>query len=181
MRFAPEADGTLYASVDVAGVPRSAPKPDDSSISIVRRWYTPDGKPWKPGPLAEGEVLVAARRIEAKEKMPDALVVDLLPAGLEVENLNLVDPDQWSDVTIDGVTLSDRGGAAEVRHEEYRDDRYVAAVELHRGSPARLFYLVRAVTPGTYIVPPPQVEDMYRPELRGVGQAVPESVTVEQP
>ena len=54
-------------------------------------------------------------------------------------------------------------------------------MKLYRGSPARLFYLVRAVTPGTYVVPPPQVEDMYRPELRGVGPAVPESVTVEQP
>ena len=70
---------------------------------------------------------------------------------------------------------------AEVQHEEYRDDRYVAAVKLYQGSPARLFYLVRAVTPGTYVVPPPQAEDMYRPELRGVGPAVPESVTVEQP
>ena len=181
VRFAPVSDHAVYASIDVAGVPRTAPKPDDSSISIVRRWYTPDGKPWKPGPLKEGEVLVAALRIEAKEAMPDALVVDLLPAGLEVENLNLADPEQWADVTIDGVTLSERGGAAEVQHEEYRDDRYVAAVKLYQGSPARLFYLVRAVTPGTYVVPPPQAEDMYRPELRGVGPAVPESVTVEQP
>ena len=71
--------------------------------------------------------------------------------------------------------------AAEARHEEYRDDRYIAALKLDRGSTARVFYLVRAVTPGTYIVPPPLVEDMYRPDLRGVGRAVPERITVVQP
>lgn len=181
VRFAVEAENEVFATVDVAGIPRTAPEPDDSSISITRRWYTPDGKPWTPRPLKEGEVLVAALRIEAKEQMPDALVVDLLPAGLEVENLNLADPDQWADVVIDGITLSERGDAAEVQHEEYRDDRYVAAVKLYAGSTAQLFYLVRAVTPGTYVVPPPQAEDMYRPELRGTGKAVPAAVTVEQP
>ena len=124
---------------------------------------------------------MAALRIEARESMPDALVVDLLPAGLEVENLNLTPPEQWADVSIEGTSLSERGGAAELLHEEYRDDRYVAAIKLYEGQTARLFYLVRAVTPGTYVVPSPQVEDMYRPELRGVGRAVPATVTVVQP
>ncbi len=181
VRFVPESDGQLFASIDVAGIPRAAPEPDDSSISVKRTWYNPDGTAWKPGPLREGQVLVAALRIEAREAIPDALVVDLLPAGLEVENLNLSDPEQWADVVVDGVTLSERGGSAEIGHEEYRDDRYVAAVKLYGGQTAQLFYLVRAVTPGTYVVPPPQAEDMYRPELRGVGKAVPATVTVVQP
>jgi uncharacterized protein YfaS (alpha-2-macroglobulin family) len=40
---------------------------------------------------------------------------------------------------------------------------------------------VRAVTPGTYTVPPPLVEDMYRPQLRGVGKSTPATITVVQP
>ncbi|MEW5725891.1 MAG: hypothetical protein AB1896_22470 [Thermodesulfobacteriota bacterium] len=35
---------------------------------------------------------------------------------------------------------------------------------------AHLFYLVRAVTPGTFVAPPGLVESMYRPEIRGVGR-----------
>ncbi|MDE2382884.1 MAG: hypothetical protein KGL71_11845, partial [Xanthomonadaceae bacterium] len=70
---------------------------------------------------------------------------------------------------------------ASLNHEEFRDDRYVAALKLQAGSPAKLFYLVRAVTPGSYTVPPPLVEDMYRPELRGVGKSVPDRITVVQP
>ncbi len=181
VRYTPQAEAPVFASVDVAGVPRAAPAPDDKQVSVQRSWYNPDGTAWKPGPLKEGQVLVAALRIEAREAMPDALVVDLLPAGLEVENLNLTDPEQWSDVSIDGTSLGERGDAAQLLHEEYRDDRYVAAVKLYAGQPARLFYLVRAVTPGTYVVPSPQAEDMYRPELRGVGRAVPATVTVVQP
>ena len=62
--------------------------------------------------------------------MPDALVTDLLPAGLEIENFNLGDAKQWAGVVVDGIEIADRDEAAEVRHEEYRDDRYVAALKL---------------------------------------------------
>lgn len=113
--------------------------------------------------------------------MPDALLTDLLPAGLEIENFNLGDAKQWADVVVDGLNVNDRGDAATLRHEEFRDDRYVAAVKLSRGSTAKVFYLVRAVTPGTYTVPPPLVEDMYRPDLRGVGRSYPTTLTVVQP
>ncbi len=34
-----------------------------------------------------------------------------------------------------------------------------------------MYYLVRAVTPGTYLVPSVSFEDMYSLELRAVGQA----------
>lgn len=176
-----EAEAPVFAALDVAGIPREAPAPDDSQVSIVRSWYNPDGTPWKPGPLKEGQVLVAALRIEAREAMPDALVEDRLPAGLEIENLNLTDPAQWEGISIDGTLLSERAFAADVAHEEYRDDRYVAALRLHPGQAARLFYLVRAVTPGTYGVPPPQVSDMYRPQLRGTGRAVPATVSIGAP
>jgi len=44
-----------------------------------------------------------------------------------------------------------------------------------------VFYLVRAVSPGTFRVPPPQVEDMYRPEVRGVGANPVKTIQVVQP
>ncbi|HEX5756823.1 MAG TPA: alpha-2-macroglobulin family protein, partial [Arenimonas sp.] len=181
LRLHSTAASPLFVSVDVAGVPSVAPKADDSAVSVQRRWFHADGKPWQGGPLREGQSLVAALRVESRETMADALLVDLLPAGLEIENLNLTDPAQWSDVVIEGVTLSERSDAAQIQHEEYRDDRYVAALKLQAGQPAQLFYLVRAVTPGTYVAPPPQVEDMYRPMLRGVGEPRPASITVLEP
>jgi hypothetical protein len=179
--FAPTGKTPLYASFEIAGVPRTAPAPDESVIKVVRRWYTTDGKPWTGGALEEGAALIVAVSVSSNSAMPDALLTDLLPAGLEIENFNLGDAKQWADVVVDGISITDREEAADVRHEEYRDDRYVAALKLDRGGTARVFYLVRAVTPGIYTVPPSLVEDMYRPELRGIGKATPASITVTPP
>ena len=179
--FEPQGTPPLYASLEIAGVPRTAPPADKSTIGIERTWYTTDGKPWTPKPIPEGEALIVALKITADQNMPDALLTDLLPAGLEIENFNLSDAKQWADVVVDGIEISDRSSAANVLHEEYRDDRFVAALKLSSGQTARVFYLVRAVTPGTYTVPPSLVEDMYRPQLRGVGKSTPATITVVQP
>jgi uncharacterized protein YfaS (alpha-2-macroglobulin family) len=181
VRFTPKGKPPLYALVDIAGVPSTLPTPDDSKISVVRSYYTTDGKEWKGGPLKEGDALIVGLKIESKEAVHDALIVDLLPAGVEIENFNLSDAKQWADVVVDGIQLTDRSSAATVKHEEFRDDRYVAAIDLDQGSAAHVFYLVRAVTPGTYGVPPPLVQDMYRPQIRGIGKSVPASIKVIQP
>ncbi|KER82141.1 alpha-2-macroglobulin family protein, partial [Xanthomonas arboricola] len=178
VQFAPQGEAPMYASLEVAGIPRSAPEQDTRNLSVERSWYTTDGKPWTPRALKEGEALIVRVTITANSDMPDALLTDLLPAGLEIENFNLGDAKQWADVVVDGIGISERSSAADVKHEEFRDDRYVAALALSSGSKAQLYYLVRAVTPGTYTVPPSLVEDMYRPELRGVGRSTPATMTV---
>jgi uncharacterized protein YfaS (alpha-2-macroglobulin family) len=131
--------------------------------------------------LKEGDALIVGLKLEARETMPDAILVDLLPGGLEIENFNLTDARQWADVVVGGITLSDRSSAAEVEHEEFRDDRYVAALRLSQGQQAHVFYLVRAVSPGSYRVPPPLVEDMYRPEIRGIGRSGVTTIEVQSP
>lgn len=181
LRFVPTTPPPYYVSMEVAGIPREAPPVDKSAIDIVRTYYTTDGKPWEGNKLAEGDSLIVLLTVKTSQPMPDALVTDLLPAGLEIENFNLGDAKQWAGVVIDGIEIANRDRASEIRHEEFRDDRYAAALKLDRYDTARLFYLVRAVTPGTYAVPPPQAEDMYRPELRGTGARTPATITVTQP
>ncbi len=177
----PAGKATVFATLDIAGIPQKAPAPDASQIDVRRSYFTTDGKPWSGDTLKEGDSLIVELTIEPKMDMPDALVTDLLPGGLEVENLNLGGAGQWEGIVIDGISLDQHTGAADIVHEEYREDRYAAALKLRRGSAAHLFYLVRAVTPGHYSVPPPLVEDMYRPAVRGIGNAVPARLTVVEP
>lgn len=177
----PTGPAPIFATLDVAGIPNSAPAPDDSQIDVRRSYFTTDGKPWNGTQLKEGDTLIVELDIEARMDIPDALVTDLLPGGLEVENLNLGGAQQWAGVVIDGINLDQHDAAAQVLHEEYRDDRYAAALNLSRGDAAHVFYLVRAVTPGTYTVPPPLVEDMYRPAIRGIGKVEPTKITVIEP
>ena len=177
----PAGQATVFATLDIAGIPHQPPAADASQVDVRRSYFTTDGKPWDGDTLKEGDSLIVELTIEARADMPDALVTDLLPGGLEVENLNLGGAQQWEGVVIDGIDMEQHTGAADLVHEEYRDDRYAAALHLRRGDAAHVFYLVRAVTPGVYNVPPPLAEDMYRPALRGIGTATPAKVTVVEP
>lgn len=173
--------GSAWLSFEVAGIPARAPAADARHVQVSRSYFHPDGRPFEGDRLREGQLLVARVELVANRAMPEALLTELLPAGLELENFNLSDPQQWADVSIDGVALSERGQHAALRHEGFLDDRYVAALKLEAGRRARIYYLVRAVSPGHFNVPPPQVEDMYRPYLRGVGTAQPATLDVVQP
>lgn len=177
----PAGKATVFATFDVAGIPSKAPAADASQVDVRRSYFTTDGKPWTGDTLKEGDSLIVELTIEARMNMPDAMVTDLLPGGLEVENLNLGGAQQWEGVVIDGIDMDQHTGAADIVHEEYRDDRYDAALRLQRGQAAHVFYLVRAVTPGTYTVPPPLVEDMYRPAVRGIGAIPLASLKVVEP
>jgi uncharacterized protein YfaS (alpha-2-macroglobulin family) len=179
-RITPSGGFPLYAIEEAAGIPTTFEATSSDALSIRRRYFTPDGKPWTGGRLAEGDILIARLDVAAAEPIADALVVDLVPGGLEVENLNLTDPIVWGAVEVDGIALADRYARTAPRYEEYRDDRYVAALELHGGE-ATLLYLLRAVSPGSFTVPPPLVEDMYRPTLRAVGEPVPARLEVGPP
>ncbi|HEY1589371.1 MAG TPA: alpha-2-macroglobulin [Rhodanobacter sp.] len=178
---APTSQAAIFATLDVAGIPQKAPAADPSQIDVRRSYFTTDGKPWTGDQLKEGDTLIVELTIEARMDLPNALVTDLLPGGLEVENLNLSGAQQWAGVVIDGIDLDQHTSAANIVHEEYRDDRYAAALNLTRGDAAHVFYLVRAVTPGSYNVPPPLVEDMYRPAVRGIGKVDPAKITVVEP
>ena len=88
------------------------------------------------------------------------LVTDLLPAGFEIDNPKLVK-------SADLAAFEWLPETADVAHTEFRDDRFVAALN-RTGNDERDFtlaYVVRAVSPGRYAHPAAQVEDMYRPHL----------------
>lgn len=164
---------TIYASLEVIGNHASIPAPYSNGFSIRRGYFTLDGKPIELRELKGGELVVVRLNVGSDFHSPDALVIDLLPAGLELENQNLANASvDLSKVAIDGEQLSEWRDKAQVEHVEYRDDRFVAALTIDRHRARDLFYLARAVTPGTYRVPPPYVEDMYRPYYQAQGTTV---------
>ncbi|OVZ62290.1 alpha-2-macroglobulin [Pigmentiphaga sp. NML030171] len=157
----------LFVEVDVQGYPRQAEAPRASGVTIARSWYESDGRPWNGRPLQTGEMLIVKLDVASDRRIEDALVVDRVPAGLEVENMNLSQGPDMADWKVGGVQVSEALNDTRIKHREYRDDRYVAAVAIQ--GPVTVFYRVRVVTPGRFVVPAPVVEDMYRPEIRAVG------------
>jgi uncharacterized protein YfaS (alpha-2-macroglobulin family) len=111
--------------------------------------------------VRKNDTLVVVVEGEAQADIEhQALVVDLLPAGFEIENARLEDARSIAEM----AWLPKLSAA---RHLEYRDDRFVAALDLKgKSRKFAVAYLVRAVTPGTYRLPAAHVEDMYRPQYR---------------
>jgi uncharacterized protein YfaS (alpha-2-macroglobulin family) len=166
----------LWVEVEAGGYPTKAPAPSSDKMSIERKWFKPDGKPWNGGTLKVGDMLLVRLKASAPQRIEDAMIVDHIPAGLEVENLNLSQGPQAGEFSVEGINLASAMANESIKHREFRDDRFVAAVRL-QGEPLHLFYMLRVVTPGRFAVPGTFGEDMYRPGIRAYGP-VPEAITV---
>ena len=169
IRLQSKADSPLYTAFEITGYSKQAPAEDVTKINVQRTLYDTQGKRLGKRPLRVGELLVAHLSIISDRHVENGLVVDLLPAGLEIENLNLTQGETLENLKIDGVDPMQAMNHTAIKHQEYRDDRFAAALALSPHRSSSLFYLVRVVSPGEYMVPPPFAEDMYDPEWRGIG------------
>ena len=86
------------------------------------------------------------------------MVDDALPAGFEIDNPSLIRSGDIREL--------DWLDTAEARHAEFRQERFLAAVDWRSDKPFRLAYIVRAISPGSYHHPAASAEDMYRPAFR---------------
>lgn len=156
---------TSWLRLSASGLPAGEPAPYAEGIALVRRYFDLDGKALDPAHLKAGQTLVVTLDGEVRtDGAVQLLVADLLPAGFELENAALGPSRSAGELP----WLSQ---LSETEHVELRDDRYVAALDLGERRSFSLAYLVRAVTPGDYRLPPPVAEDMVRPTLRARGEA----------
>ena len=163
---------TLYQQLTLSGYPRQAPAAVGNGMQIRREYLGMNGQPLDLHNLRSGDLVLVHLALKAEDRVPDALVVDLLPAGLELENQNLASSSaSLQDSGSEVQNLLSQMQQADIQHMEFRDDRFVAAVPVNEGQPVTLVYLARAVTPGTYQVPVPMVESMYVPQWRATGAA----------
>lgn len=174
-----EGKGSLYVQRTLVGYPEQAPVRISQGMSVTRSWFNADGKPLDPAEVKVGDLVVVRLNVSSEQTVPDALLVEMLPAGFELENPALGTSIKLEELSIEGKPAWQSEWNDYLKHQEFRDDRYTAALDLSEGGNQQLVYLMRAVTPGRYQVPPTQVEDMYRPELRAVGQDIHE-VTISE-
>ncbi|WP_022703621.1 alpha-2-macroglobulin family protein [Pseudorhodobacter ferrugineus] len=143
------------------GVPDVPGPAGGNGYAITRSYFTEDGTRVS---LADG-VTAGSRYVVVLEVIPFGnaearlMVADPLPAGFEIDNPNLlrggdVGGFEWLDVQND------------VAHSEFRQDRFLTAVDWSSSNTLRLAYVVRAVSPGSFHHPAASVEDMYRPDYR---------------
>jgi uncharacterized protein YfaS (alpha-2-macroglobulin family) len=160
----------LFLEVSAEGYPVQPLPPQDDRIVLERTWWSADGQALTNRQFKTGDTVIVRVKVNARQRIKDALIVERVPAGMEVENLNLSQGMKAEEFTIENVNVGEAMADKRIKHREFRDDRFVAAADLRDGV-LYLFYLLRVVTPGQYVVPAPFAEDMYRPDIRGVGKA----------
>ena len=168
--------GSAYCVYSVRGVPTEEPQPPatPTGLSVEREWHDGEGNAidFSAGPLKlkQGERVVVTIQITAAAATPDVVLSDLLPGGMEVENPRLEsagksnDGEESSDDDSDNSSTSTKvsGDAAGV-HLDLREDRVLVFFDRLTGS-VTYSYSMRAVSKGTFTLPPTSVEGMYNPE-----------------
>jgi uncharacterized protein YfaS (alpha-2-macroglobulin family) len=183
LTVANEGEAPVDAMVSVIGAALTPEPAVSRNFTIERTYYTLDGKKVDlasatggQAELRQNDRLVVVLKVESSETGGRILLVDRLPAGLEIENPRLVDSGDIK--TLDWLKTT-----LKPQHTDFRDDRFVAAFDFFgsgddrrsRGgdsdeenrepaNAATVAYLVRAVTPGSFVHPAATVEDMYRPD-----------------
>lgn len=163
LRIENTGEGTLRAVVSVNGAPVTPEPPAEKGFKIERTYYTAAGDKVDAAKVKQNTRLVVVLKVtEPKPQYGRVLIADYLPAGFEIDNPNLVSSG-------DAGTLDWIQDAAEPVHSEFRDDHFGAAFDRNSESPAvfTVAYVVRAVSPGRYVLPQAYVEDMYRPDRFG--------------
>ncbi|TNE63826.1 MAG: alpha-2-macroglobulin family protein [Alphaproteobacteria bacterium] len=148
----------------VRGVKATPPEASSNGISIERQYFTLDGTPVDPKTVKRNTRLaVVLTGTVSAGGARNLLVVDLLPAGFEIE-------------TTDTVRLPFVNYRAYADYTDARDDRFVAAVDVggqwfqNQERKFTVSYIVRAVTVGSYVLPGPFAEEMYQPAIRAQGE-----------
>ncbi|WP_298280791.1 alpha-2-macroglobulin family protein, partial [uncultured Bradyrhizobium sp.] len=156
-------DAPVQAVISVSGSPVTPEPAAANGFKIERSYLTLDGRPADVTKAKQNDRFAVVLKVtEAKPEFGHIMVADYLPAGLEIDNPNLVSSG-------DSGTLEWIEDGVEAKNTEFRDDRFTAAIDraANDKSVFTVAYVVRAVSPGKYVLPQAYVEDMYNPSRYG--------------
>jgi uncharacterized protein YfaS (alpha-2-macroglobulin family) len=156
-------DGNVQTVVSVSGSPLTPEPAAESGFKIERSYHTLAGEAADPSKARQNQRFVVVVKVtEPQPQFGRVIVADYLPAGLEIDNPRLVSSGETS--ALDWIA-----DGAEPVNSEFRDDRFTAAFDRSADSSPvfTVAYVVRAVSPGRYVLPQAKVEDMYRPDRFG--------------
>jgi len=155
-------DGAAFFALRARGIPTDAAfKPESEGLIVEREFLTRMGREQDLGAIEQGQLVVVRTRIRSTVGgVKNVVLSNLLPAGLEVENPRLESSETLPWIT---DTSPDSG------HLDMRDDRVLEFLDLPDTGLHTSYAVLRAVTAGTFRLPPAQAEAMYDPSIRATG------------
>ena len=154
--------GSAFYFLSVRGTPADASfTPQTRGLEIRRAFHARDGGPLDLSAVQQGDLIVVRTEVRSLQgKLENVVVQSLLPSGLEVENPRLKTTEKLPWMTGEKLNLA---------HLDLRDDRVLVFMDLPPNRWQTVYSVLRAVTPGTFRLPPVQAEAMYDQSLRATG------------
>ena len=146
-------EGSCYYYWTAFGIQRDSYVEEyEREIQARRRYFNRDGEELA-RQFAHGDLIVAEITVKAlTANLENVVVVDMLPAGFEIEN----------------PRLESRAGIPWLRAQDFkpdyldiRDDRLIFFGTFPRQRERKFYYALRAVTQGEFTLPPITAEAMY--------------------
>ena len=148
--------GNMYYFYGLEGLSKDGTyKETDQNLMVRKTFLDRTGKPILGRTFNQNDLFVVKLTLQTKgvEQIENIVLTDILPGGFEIENSRISDlPDM--EFTQDGALPT---------HKDIRDDRINLYVNAERKA-QDYFYLVRAVSPGTYRMGPVSADAMYNNE-----------------
>ena len=166
-----EGQGSAYYSWSSTGVPVEAPAPFAENLKVSLALKDDAGKvlTWdgdEPLRVKQGTRLHATLRIEPSMPVEQLITVSVLPGGLEVDNPRLQEL-QDSRPQDSGASS---GYYAWNCRLDLRDDRLILIAD-YLAAPLEYTFTMRAVSKGTFVMPPVAGEGMYAPFVRSLSKS----------
>lgn len=155
VKIAIEGEGSCYYYWSAFGIRQdSFIEEYDRDIQVRRRYLNKDGEPYE-NEFNHGDLVIAEITVKALNwNLENVVVVDMLPAGFEIEN----------------ARLASRAGIPWLKTQDFkpdyvdiRDDRLIFFGAFPRQRERKFHYALRAVTRGEFNLPPVSAEAMYDP------------------
>jgi len=148
--------GQYYFFRELAGITADGSITEEDKYMKVRRsYYDREGKPIAGTTFRQNDLIVVKLVIAAEYsgEIENVVITDMLPAGLEIENtrLNAMPNMKW---------ITEAKDKDEPDYMDVRDDRLNLFTSVN-STPKTFYYMVRAVSPGTYQLGPIQADAMY--------------------
>ncbi len=166
-----DGQGSAYYSWSSTGVPKEAPAPFAENLKVSLTLKDDAGKVlvWdgaEPLRIKQGTRLNATLKIEPSMPVEQLIAVSVLPGGLEVDNPRLQDLQDSRPQD----TGESSGYYAWNCRLDLRDDRLILIAD-YLNAAMEYSFTMRAVSKGTFIMPPVAGEGMYAPFIRSLSKA----------
>ena len=172
IRVQVEGEGQAWCVYNLRGTPLEPPAPAATGLAIQRVWKRPDGTLIDLSSdevrLQKGDRVIVELTIIPQSPVNDLALSDLLPGGMEIENPRLQGnvAGAGGDAAVNGRGGATSGGLGGM-FVDIREDRLLVFFDRLQAR-TTYSYSLRAVSRGTYVLPPLAADAMYAPGFSAI-------------